>query len=160
MKRAAVISDCGVYRYWLERVWGADHAQPFIMLNPSIADADIDDPTIRRCMGFARREGRGGIIVVNLYGLRATSPKQLRTVANPIGPENDGHIGDVATWAAKADVPVICAWGTLAARARADNVMRLLQRSGVRTVCLGKSKRGAPNHPLYLKGDQPLEMFQ
>lgn len=157
VKRAAVISDCGMYRYWLERTWSGEHALPFIMLNPSIADDNIDDPTIRRCIGFAKREGRGGIIVVNLYALRATDPKQLKVASNPIGPDNDGHIGDVAEWAAKAGVPVVCAWGTHASRARADKVMRLIQRSGAKMVCLGKTNGGHPKHPLYIKGDQELE---
>lgn len=158
-KKAAVISDCGKYRYWLERMWNSEQPQPIIMLNPSTADADLDDPTIRRCISFARREGRGGIIVVNLYGLRATDPAQLKTAHNPIGPDNDGHVGDVARWAARVDVPILCAWGSHAAQARADRILRLIQYEGAKTVCLGITKGGHPKHPLYVHGDQPFVAF-
>lgn len=154
--KSAVISADGVYRYRLERLWGPEHAQPFIMLNPSTADAELDDPTIRRCIGFAQREGRGGIIVMNLYGLRATNPEALRKAQNPIGPENDGHIGALAGWAARAGVPIICAWGTNAAQSRADRILRLLSHENAQATCLGKTAAGRPKHPLYVPGKQPL----
>lgn len=88
----AGISECGTYRYWLCREWspGLD-SLVWLMLNPSTADATQDDPTIRRCMGFARRWGYGGITVVNLYAYRATNPRDLLTAADPVGPENDRY---------------------------------------------------------------------
>ncbi len=84
--KEAVISDCGRYRYRLTRRWGDGPLLSFIMLNPSTADAEVDDPTIRRCMGFARRDGYGGIVVGNLYAFRTTKPKALFAADNPLGP--------------------------------------------------------------------------
>ena len=82
----AVISQDGLYRYHLERRWSDAPFLTFVMLNPSTADAEIDDPTIRRCVGFSKREGAGGIAVVNLYAFRATSPADLRQASAPYGP--------------------------------------------------------------------------
>lgn len=79
--RGAVISDDGRYRYRLWRTWAPELPRmAWIMLNPSTADAEVDDPTIRRCVGFAKREGCGGIEVVNLYAYRSTDPSVLGTV--------------------------------------------------------------------------------
>src|SRR5689334_16488446 len=77
VRKAASISECGRYRYSLHRWWGAGERLYFVMLNPSTADAEVDDPTIRRCMGFARTLGFDGIGVVNLYAFRATKPADL-----------------------------------------------------------------------------------
>src|SRR6185369_8107396 len=113
---------------------------------------------IRRCMGFARREGAGGIRVVNLYGLRATDPKEIPKTSDPFGPDNADHIALAATAAAAVGMPVVCAWGTRG-MAMASAVTSLLRRRGARLVCLGKTKDGHPRHPLYVKGDQPLVSF-
>lgn len=89
----AVLSDCGTYRYSLTRVW--DESRPrvcFVMLNPSTADASANDPTIVRCRNFAYSWNYGSLEVVNLFAYRATNPRVLRTVQDPIGPENDRHI--------------------------------------------------------------------
>jgi hypothetical protein len=67
MRRTAIISECGRYRYRLTREWGDGPLLTFAMLNPSTANAEIDDPTIRRCMSFGRREGASGISVFNLF---------------------------------------------------------------------------------------------
>lgn len=154
--RSAIISACGLYRYRLSRVWSeARAALPFVMLNPSTADADIDDPTIRRCMAFARRDDYGGIEVANLYALRATDPEALWQHPDPFGPENEGHLRDVALASVSYGTPVVCGWG---AKGR-DNTraVRIMQLAGARLVCLGKTKKGLPRHPLYLRGDQPFE---
>jgi hypothetical protein len=83
----ALISDCGIYRYMLTRKWEPScYSLPIIMLNPSTADAREDDPTIRRCMSFARREGYGGIWVQNLFAYRATSPAAMKAATDPFGP--------------------------------------------------------------------------
>lgn len=155
----AILSGCGKYRYRLERAWGTAPPQTFVMLNPSTADANIDDPTIRRCITFAKREGRGGINVVNLFALRATNPAELRLAAEPIGPDNDCHIADAARWAARDGVPIICAWGAYAAPARVAAVLDIIERRGAECVCLGRTQDGHPKHPLYVKGVQPLEFF-
>lgn len=154
--KTAKISKCGEYRYELTRVWdGSKELLPFVMLNPSTADAMEDDPTIRRCVGFAKREGFGGLVVVNLYGLRATDPKRLWQHQDPIGPDNDRQLSLVAVWAGM----IVCAWGANPPQGRVDQVLTKLRGAGAQLYCLGKTKAGAPKHPLYIRGDQPLEKF-
>lgn len=151
----ADLSDCGEYRYSLSRIWdGRKKPLTFIMLNPSTADAMNDDPTIRRCMGFAEREQAGGIVVVNLYGYRATKPFDLFQATDPIGPANDRALTRVAREAKS----IVCAWGANAPRNRVAYVRALLDRYQLH--CLGITQGGAPRHPLYLKRDQPLEKYQ
>lgn len=154
---SAVISDCGLYRYWLDRLWAKGPPQVFVMLNPSTADASLDDPTIRRCMAFARREGASGIVVVNLFGLRATDPKVLDKHPDPVGPENAANIGMALLSATVAGRPVICAWGANKNVGKlADDLERRADDFGVELVCLGLTKDGHPRHPLYVRGDAPL----
>lgn len=89
MKKGAIISDCQQYRYALWRIW--DETKPFvmfIMLNPSKADAETDDNTVRRCIGFAKSWGYGGIYICNLFAYRSTDPKVLLKVDNPFGDQN------------------------------------------------------------------------
>ena len=100
MKSDAVISDCGKYRYRLTRKWGYGRPCGFIMLNPSTADALHDDPTIRRCVGFAKAWGCGALIVVNLFAVRATSPREMMRADDPVGPENKEHVQRAATYVA------------------------------------------------------------
>ncbi|GAS94388.1 uncharacterized protein RMCC_1354 [Mycolicibacterium canariasense] len=148
---SAVISDCGTYRYRLTRIW--DKSKPilaWVMLNPSTADASTDDPTIRRCIAFAKAWGFGGITVINLYALRATDPKQLWQHPDPIGPENDAEIAKVA---ADHRMLIVIAWGSNATPGRAADVMRILANSHV--VALGWTKSGQPRHPLYVRADTP-----
>lgn len=150
IQRDAVISACGRYRYRLSRIW--DPRKPslvWIMLNPSTADADTDDPTIRRCMGFSHREDCGGIEVLNLFAWRATSPQGLRKTYYPIGPDNDGWIKEVLHPHSR----VVAAWGNHGSYlGRGDTVMKNLIKSGLHVLCLGDK----PRHPLYISGDQPL----
>ena len=150
----AYISECGKYRYTLTREW--DDFKPamlFVMLNPSTADATEDDPTIRRCVGFAKREGCGMIEVVNLFAWRATDPKELKTTDEPIGARNDRVIQEAAE---DADV-IVCAWGTHGVlHKRNEEVISLLKATGKPVMCLGKTKDGHPKHPLYLSGQSPL----
>ena len=149
----------GPYRYRLGRMWGPVGGVVFVMLNPSTADATQNDPTIRRCLGFARREGWGSLDVVNLFGLRATNPAELAAHPDPVGPRNDAAIGD-AIHAADA---VICAWGAhpmTQHQDRAATVLRLLRQHGSRIYRLGPPTRsGAPRHPLYLPANAPLELL-
>lgn len=154
-RTSAVMSSDGVYRYELRRTW--DVGLPplwWIMLNPSTADALTDDPTIGRCRALAKREHAGGIIVVNLFALRATDPAELRRHPDPVGPDADrfypGH-----------DVRVVAAWGAHGSlHGRDRHVTRLLTERGVRLRCLGTTKTGAPRHPLYVPGDSPLEPWR
>lgn len=157
VKKTAVISPCGNYRYRLGRVW--DNREPvavWIGLNPSTANAEVDDPTIRRMVSFAMSWGLGGIDVVNLFALRSPDPQDLTCGwCDPVGGENDGQLmssvvgGRVAT--------VVCAWGANPfARGRAIEMMQHFEVAGVKTYCLGTNKDGSPKHPLYVRGDTPL----
>ena len=159
-RHAATLSPCERYRYSLSRSWGTGPLMGFVMLNPSTADAEMDDPTIRRCLGFARREGAGGIMVGNLFAWRSTSPAALYRTADIIGPRNDTTLRDIATTARVNGAPVVCAWGAHeAARTRATRVLSLLRDQGAILMCLGMTRDGSPRHPLYVRGDQPLVAF-
>jgi len=156
----ATISQCGTYRYWLERKWAVETSQVFIMLNPSTADAFADDPTIRRCVNFAKREGAGGIIVVNLFALRSTDPKLLLLHCDPIGPENQSKIYNALMISKLSLRSAICAWGANSMAAnRSNKVKELASQLGVELTCFGITKSGAPRHPLYVKGETPLVPF-
>lgn len=153
----AVLSESGRYRYALTRTWApAAGAVCFVMLNPSTADASEDDPTIRRCIGFARAWGFGRLEVVNLFAWRATDPAALRGVADPVGPENDGHI----MRAARGAKLVIAAWGAHGALLeRGEEVRAMLARRFV-VHHLGLTKEGHPRHPLYLRADLQPEAWR
>ncbi len=149
------------YRYTLGRTW--DDRLPvatFLMLNPSTADAYCDDATIRRCLGFARAWHAGGLLVVNLYALRATNPAELLTHADPVGPANDAVLTTVLTASlagADTGTPLVAAWGAhRAAATRAHHVYALLRGRGLRPRCLGTTSAGHPRHPLRLSATTPL----
>jgi len=145
--KTAILSPCGTYRYMLGR-----HVLPqgsgtcnFIMLNPSTADATEDDPTITRCIGFAKRWGFADLVVTNLFAFRATDPRELSKASDPIGPDNDRLILKYARDASF----IVYAWGqhgTLKGRDKA--VLSMLR--GFPTFFLQKTKAGHPGHPLYL----------
>lgn len=138
----------GLYRYRLWRAWGAGPTAAFVMLNPSAADAERDDPTIRRCMGLAQAWGYGRLEVVNLFAYRSPSPKALRRVSDPVGPDNDRHLRSVL-----ADAPlVVVAWGNDGALLGRDRAA-LETLAAARLYCLGVTLRGQPRHPLYVRGD-------
>ena len=152
---SAVISDCGQYRYLLTREGDLTATRApavFIMLNPSTADAALDDPTIRRCKSFAQAWGCNGIEVVNLYAFRATNPTDLWIQSDPVGEANDAWIVNQAHMASE----VVCAWGANAKPERVARVHAMLKTAGARLLCLGVTKSGAPRHPLYVRGDQQL----
>ncbi len=110
MIKDAQISDCGKYRYRLFRKWDMETERMpvmWLMLNPSTADASIDDPTIRRCIKFSQTWGYGAMFVGNLFAYRATNPKELYAVGDAVGPENRYHLELMANQSAK----IIVAWG-------------------------------------------------
>lgn len=159
---SARLSKCGRYRYNLTRSWATGPSALFVMLNPSTATVDIDDPTIRKCVGFARRLGYSGIEVVNLFAVRSTDPAGVLAVADPVGPDNDSAITD----ALDRCPLVICAWGAHATGmlkrvgpVRIEEVLRLLRRNHV-PCCLGKSADGSPRHPLMLPYSAQLVSFE
>lgn len=154
---SAVISDCGKYRYFLDRKVSDESGNMlFIMLNPSTADAELDDPTIRKCMGFAKREGYGTVTVVNLFAWRATKVSDMKSADAPIGNHNDACI---KAQAIKADV-VVCAWGIHGNhKHRAEKVLKMLHEEKVSLQCLGTTKDKHPKHPCYLSYTANLEPY-
>jgi hypothetical protein len=146
MERNAVFDTSGRYRYSLTRRWahGGQRAA-FVLLNPSTADAARDDPTIRRCISFARSWRYNELEVVNLFAFRATLPRDLRQARNPVGPDNDAFL----LRAVDAAHLVLLAWGihgTLAGRAA--QALALMKGRDLR--CLGETRDGHPRHVLYL----------
>lgn len=156
MVKDAFISPCRTYRYWLLRQWNAENGKVnFIMLNPSTADAEQDDPTIRRCMRFASDWGYGGILVTNLFAFRSSSPKELKI---QVYPEGGAENQECLLKGARESSLVVAAWGAHGAwRNRARHVTSEL--AGVGIKCLGLTKDGHPQHPLYIPADRPLIPF-
>ena len=146
MQSGAEFSACGRYRYKLWRTWDAALAPVmFIMLNPSTADATRNDPTIRRCIGFARDWGYGGVRVGNLFAWRTPYPNTLRSAPDPIGKENDTALRELAEGAAL----VVAAWGVHGAwQKRAQAFCREFTSP---LHALGITKSGEPAHPLRLR---------
>lgn len=152
MKRGAVLSPCGTWRYELPREWGNGNRLVVVMLNPSTADAEKDDPTIRRVIGFAKSHGFGNLLVLNIFALRSTDPDGLRVAQDPVGPDNDAHIHEALS---RPGTPALAAWGSMGdqwdpARQRAAAVLNLAPLAS--WFCLGTTKNGHPRHPLYIAG--------
>lgn len=151
----AVISDDGLYRYRLWRRWDDGPRMVFVMLNPSTADHSENDPTTRRCIGYAKREGCASIDVINLFALRTTKPVHLLDHPDPEGPDQEMH------WrlCLQHESIVVAVWGANA---------RQFERVGIRSQvlgmaqpwtnwkCLGFNDDGSPRHPLYVPADAPL----
>lgn len=134
------------YRYRLWRVWNPDLPTVcFVMLNPSTADADKNDPTIRRCIGFAQAWSFGRLDVVNLFALRSPRPSMLTRAAAPVGPDNDKWITAVTSAAAT----VIVAWGANPNAAGRHSIMHAVAKTTV-LHCLGVTQSGQPRHPLFV----------
>jgi hypothetical protein len=149
MIKSARISPDGLYRYELRRTW--DKTLPileWIMLNPSTADAYVDDNTIKRCIAFARAWGYGGIVVRNLFAWRATNPAELLSANDPFGPDN-------AEFLNKKDAKTtVVAWG---AHPMANRIWRAQTSWGKRELwCLGVNANGSPKHPLYVPSSRTL----
>lgn len=149
----AVFSPCTLFRYSLTRIW--TYSKPrlcFCMLNGSTAGKDVNDPTVRRCIGYAIRWGYGSLEVVNLFGWRSTDPKVLPTIKDPIGPDNDEAIRRAVARSAI----VVCAWGTHGdLNNRGLAVKEMIPADKRRALRI--TKDGFPAHPLYLPGNlQPI----
>lgn len=167
MEMGATFSPCERYRYRLHRI--LDRSLPvmvWVMLNPSTADYTKDDPTIRKCQGFARRREHGGVIILNIFAWRSTDPKVLPRIHDPIGPENDAHIDAVMREIAPTAEcvlsrgTVVAAWGAdPAARFRGGEVVERIRRTHQRVWFLGLTADGSPKHPLYLPYETPFELL-
>lgn len=153
MKTDAKLSSCRNYRFALWRTW--DDSKPFAMiigLNPSTADEVEDDPTITRCINFAKSWGYGGICMTNLFAYRATAPKDMKSQQDPIGADNDTWL---AKFASDAGI-VVAAWGNDGSHL---NRSRIVTDMLPNLHYLKMNKTGEPAHPLYLKSDlTPKEM--
>jgi hypothetical protein len=143
MKSGAVFSDCRTYRYTLWRTW--DEGKPqvaFIGLNPSTADEAQDDPTLLRCIGFARQWDYGSLVVVNLFAYRSAAPVDLKRAPYPVGDENDAWI---CSSTAGARLTIAC-WGNHGSHMQRDQAVRKLATN---LYCLRITRQGQPAHPLY-----------
>ena len=150
----AIYSPCRQYRYILHRRWSdqPDRSVMFLMLNPSTATEGIDDPTVRKCRGYALRWGYNHLIVGNLMAYRATEPMLLRGVDDPVGPDNLAHLrAAIETYAPT----LVCAWGCLPRRLThvAPRTMAMLRELNVQPHVLHLNAGGEPGHPLYLSLD-------
>jgi hypothetical protein len=166
---SAVFSTCGQYRYLLTRHLSASLGNTsqveeqdiarcgaeakiatFIMLNPSTADATRNDPTIRRCIGFALRWQCDLLQVLNLFALRATQPNDMKRASDPVGPDNLRWFERVLAKDTAANHLVVCAWGVHGAHRGQDQiVLRWLKDQGITPLALGCTRDGHPRHPLY-----------
>jgi len=146
----AAFSRCRRWRYLLWRRWDASRAVAnFLMLNPSTADEFTLDPSCSRARVYAERWGYGGLIVTNLFGWRATDPRAMKAVRDPVGRGNDAAILRAAREAAL----VVCAWGNHGEHlGRGDKVVTALRSSSVKLHYLRMNGAGHPSHPLYLPG--------
>ncbi len=153
-RNGAVFSPCRTYRYLLWRIWNKSNPRlNFIGLNPSTADENTDDPTMRRCRQFTQDWGFGGFYMTNLFAFRATKPTRLKSAKDPVGPDNDGWIVTAGSMSEK----VVFVWGCHGSfRSRNREVIALL---GKRGFCISLTKGGHPRHPLYLKKSLQLVEF-
>jgi hypothetical protein len=158
MQGKAIFSACGTWRYRLEREWGAGgKTLAFIMVNPSTANALVNDPTISRCIRIAEAGGYARLIVGNLFAFCASDIKALRSAADSVGPDNDAHLRMMLEEADR----VVVAWGSrqkLAPplRSRWQTFLGMARDRSLTLHCLGTTKDGHPRHPLYLPAATPL----
>lgn len=148
MIRTANFDPTRTYRYTLGRQWGIGGRAVFVMLNPSTADEHQEDPTIRRCIGYARDWGFGSLTILNIFALRSTDPRALLTSLDPVGPGNDAAIVSLV----RGSDMVVAAWGAHGRlKNRGECVRDMLSREGFALHYLKLTNDGQPGHPLYLK---------
>lgn len=152
--RTAEISACDRYRYRLTREWSDAAPATFVMLNPSTADADQDDATVRKCARYSQRWGCGSLVVVNLYAWRTADPRLLPAGPEAVGPDNDAWLSQAALDALDSGGPLVAAWGTHATPGRVADVLTLPGMT--RLTALSVTRDGHPGHPLYLRGEAQL----
>jgi hypothetical protein len=152
-RMTCVFSPDRRYRYSLLREFGDGPRIAFVMLNPSVADEEVNDPTVTRCINRARALGFGSLEVVNLFAFRSTDPARLAKVEDPVGPSNDGHIKRAVEDAEKT----VLAWGCHGnLHDRAAAVLRFIGHWRNELCVLGLNKDGSPKHPLYVAASRPL----
>ena len=155
---SAILSPCMQYRYRLDRVIGmTGPVYAFFGVNPSTADASLDDATVRKWIGFCKRWGASRFIVGNVFAYRSTDVRELATVDDPHGPDIGDHITDIIT---EADILVPC-WGNTTKvpptlKSFFDVLMDALVSSGKPVMHFGRTNSGDPKHPLMLGYSTPL----
>jgi hypothetical protein len=147
MEKGALFSNCKKYRYTLCRIWNRNKSYAvFIGLNPSVADANIDDPTIRRCIKYAKDWNLGGLYMLNLFSYIATNPKVMKNKKYPIGKLNDKWLLKIS----KDAGIIIGAWGNDGSHLmRSKSIKKLIPN----LYCLKINNTGEPAHPLYQKAN-------
>jgi len=143
----AKLSDCRKYRYALWRTW--DDSKPYVMivgLNPSTADETKDDPTLTRCIKFAKYWGYGGLCMANLFAFRATEPSDMMASSDPVGLENDSWLSKLS----KDAGIVVAAWGNDGSHLCRSSAMKAMLPN---LHCIKMNKSGEPAHPLYLSSN-------
>ena len=156
LEYGAIFDMIGKYRYTLWREWSTYHPRiVFVLLNPSTADQERNDPTIRRCIGFARAWKFGSVEVVNLFAYRATDARELLKIDDPVGDENDLFL----IHAVERCSTVVVGWGSRGTLLGRDRRVLSLLVDKKDVFCLGITKDGQPRHPLYVKGDTVLVPF-
>lgn len=162
---SAELSEDERYRYELMRSWGSGLRCTFVMLNPSTADAEVNDATINRCRGFAQFTGHTGFWVLNLYALRSRDPKALWDHPDPVGERNDHHLRLAARRAQTEGGVVIAAWGATRPSGAARVFGHRNRMAAVAEIfdgdlwCFGTTAHNYPRHPLYLRNGTPLERW-
>ena len=150
MQKSAIFDADRRYRYLLTRRWAAGKSATFIMLNPSTADETVDDPTIRKCIGFASRWGCTAIYIANLFAYRTKDPRRLKKVSNPVGPENHKYLQSLLSIAKRDQLPiVVVAWGAQGGLMGQDEAF-IQMATAVPLKALRLTKKGMPEHPLYV----------
>jgi len=153
----ALFSPCGEYRYTLWRQWDDGPTLLAVLLNPSTADATVNDPTVARVEKRARSLGYSRLVVCNIFAYKATDPFAVKAQNNPVGLDNDWHILEQAGLASK----VMVGWGNHGDHLnRGKEVARLLRNAGIAPVCLGSTAGGQPLHPLYVSLSTPLQPWE
>lgn len=162
--KLATLSADGRYRYTLTRIWRVDYPLLVVcMLNPSTADAYVDDPTIQRLTQIGWDWGFGGLLVVNLYAFRSSSPAAMLATPDPVGPANEAAISESLHYAGMTSGVALVAWGNNAHPNRVEAFTRWAGARLVRLVCLGTTQSGAPKHPMARghhripDGQQPID---
>jgi hypothetical protein len=154
MNRQTIFSPCRQWRYTLWRVW--DESKPycmFVALNPSTADEVLNDPTVTRCINFAKSWGFGALCMTNIFAYRATDPRVMKAQADPIGVDNDKWLKEISHGAGL----VVAAWGTHGAFLdRGRQVCELINN----LECLDITKGGFPKHPLYVRADIQRQVYR
>lgn len=156
--RVTRLSGDGLYRLTLWREWSMEVNRYAVIvgLNPSTADAVLNDRTINRCIAFSKAWGMDALCMLNLFALRTKDPEVMKVHPDPVGPGNDTTLIDLA----KGASVVVAAWGTHGVhQARDVAVSMLLKQAGIRMHCLGVTKAGHPKHPLYLSKSTALQPF-